>query len=224
MIESGADSVIADLVLGVHVVAGVVALSAGIGAIVTRKGGERHNVAGLAYVLAMVVVVVTAAPLAIWTANWFLLAITVFSGYLVFGGYRAIGRRRAGLTAPTAVDYTGHGSMVVVGGVMVGVGGWQTVSASPGLAPALAAFGGIGAGFAVATLLQFRRPPADRPPWIRWHVGFMGGAYIATVTAAITVNLTMVPPLVRWLGPTVVGVPLIGYALRSYTPRFAPAS
>ncbi len=33
----------------------------------------------------MAVVVVTAVPLAVWTANWFLLAIAVFSGYLVFG-------------------------------------------------------------------------------------------------------------------------------------------
>jgi len=48
----------------------------------------------------------------------------------------------------------------------------------------------------------------------------MGGAYIATVTATITVNLTMVPALVRWLGPTVIGTPLIFYAVSRYQKRF----
>ncbi len=95
---------------------------------------------------------------------------------------------------------------------------------SPGLAPALAVFGGIGAGFAVFTLLEFRSPPGERTPWINWHIGFMGGACIATVTATVTVNLTMIPPLVRWLGPTAVGVPLIVYATRTYGPRFAPTT
>ncbi|MEY7850356.1 hypothetical protein AB7C87_14290 [Natrarchaeobius sp. A-rgal3] len=224
MMASSAGVWLADPVLWVHVLAGVLALAAGLAAIVTRKGGRRHNVAGRAYALSMVVVVVTAVPLAVWTENWFLLAIAVFSGYLVFGGYRVIARRRTGLTALTPVDYSGHGSMVAVGGLMVAFGGWQMITGPPGLAPALAVFGAIGAGFAVLTLLEFRSPPAERTPWIDWHVGFMGGAYIATVTATITVNLTMVPPLVRWLGPTAVGVPLIVYATRTYGPRFTPAA
>ncbi|PSP46560.1 hypothetical protein BRC69_03275 [Halobacteriales archaeon QH_6_66_25] len=145
--------------LGVHVLAGLFALGAGFGAIVTTKGGRRHNAAGRLYVLSMAVVVTTAVPLAVWVENWFLLAIAAFSGYLVFGGYRVI--------------------------------------------------------------RQLRRPPAERPPWIGTHIAFMGGGYIATVTATVTVNLTMLPPLVRWLGPTAVGVPLIVYATRSYVPRFS---
>lgn len=52
----------------------------------------------------------------------------------------------------------------------------------------------------------------------------MGGGYIATVTAAVTVNLTMLPPLVRWLGPTAVGVPFIFYGIRKYQPVFGRRS
>lgn len=211
------------LVFAVHIAAGVVALGAGLGAILTRKGGRRHRLAGRGYALAMGVVVVTALPMAYWASNWFLLAIAVFSGYLVFGGYRARSRRAAS-TLPTAVDYTGHGTMVVVGTAMVAVGSWRAITGPVGLAPALAAFGGIGAGFAAFTLASTRRGPLARPPWIQSHIGFMGGAYIATVTAAVTVNLTTVPPLLRWLGPTALGVPLIGYAIRKYTPQFAPSA
>ncbi|RQG96773.1 hypothetical protein [Natrarchaeobius oligotrophus] len=221
--ELGTGSIVADSTMAVHVLAGIAALVAGLGAIATRKGGGRHNLFGRAYALAMAIVVVTAVPLAIRAGNWFLLAIAVFSGYLVFAGYRVVQRRRAGLTAPTALDLAGHGTMVAVGGGMIGAGVWQSVTGPVGLAPALATFGGIGAGFAAFALAQFRSSPAKRPPWIQKHVAFVGGAYIATVTAVITVNLSMVPPLIRWLGPTIVGTPLIVYAIRTYTPRFEPA-
>ncbi|ARS91688.1 hypothetical protein B1756_05080 [Natrarchaeobaculum aegyptiacum] len=211
------------LVFAVHIAAGVIALGAGLGAILTRKGGRRHRLVGRCYALTMGVVVVTALPMAYWASNWFLLAIAVFSGYLVFGGYRARSRRAAS-TRPTTIDYTGHGTMIVVGTAMVIAGGWQTVTGPIGLAPALAAFGGIGAAFAVFTLVSTRGGPLARPPWIQSHIAFMGGAYIATVTAAVTVNLTSIPPLLRWLGPTALGVPLIGYAIRRYTPQFAPGA
>ncbi len=201
--------------LGVHILAGVIALVAGAAAIITAKGQRRHNQAGRYYVYSMAVVVVTAVPLAAITANWFLLAIAVFSGYLVFGGYRVIRRQRARLTSPTVVDYGGHGAMLSVGGVMIAVGGWQTVNGTGELAPVLVVFGAIGAALAVREGRSLHRD--QRTPWMQRHIAFMGGAYIATVTATITVNLTMVPPLVRWLGPTAVGVPLIWLAIARYT-------
>ena len=40
-------------------------------------------------------------------------------------------------------------------------------------------------------------------------MGNMLGAYIATVSAFSVVNFTVLPPIVRWLWPTAVGVPLI---------------
>ncbi|WP_162991512.1 hypothetical protein [Halostella salina] len=223
VVDPSADATAFVAVLGVHVLAGVAALGGGAGAIVTRKGGRRHNAAGKLYVLSMAVVVATAVPLSVWTTDPFLLAIAVFSGYLVFGGYRVVARRRAGQTAPTAVDYAGHGTMALVGTGMVAWGGWRTVAGPAGLAPALVVFGGIGVGFAALSLRTLRAPPAARPPWVTMHIGYMGGGFIATVTAAVTVNLTFLPPLLRWLGPTAVGVPLIVYAVGAYEQRFGTA-
>ena len=218
VIESSAGTFIADATLTAHVVAGVVAMLAGLAAIVTRKGGRRHNKAGKVYVFSMVFVVVTAIPLSVWIESWFLLAVAVFSGYLVVAGYRVIKRRRAGLTEPTGTDYATHGTMLAAGGTMVVVGGWVTATGTPGLAPVLVVFGLIGSVLAVRELRQLRAPPSDRTPWFQRHIAFMGGGYIATVTAAVTVNLTMLPPLVRWLGPTAVGVPFILYGIRKYQP------
>jgi len=206
--------------LAAHVLAGLVALAAGFGAIVTRKGGPRHTAAGKVYALTMAVVVVTAVPLAVRIESPFLLAIAVFSGYLVFAGYRVVHRRRAGTTGARPVDWISHGMMIVAGFAMVGVGGWTAVTGEVGLAPVLVVFGLVGAGLAGKTLRDYSRPDCDPGPWFENHIVFMGGGYIATVTATVTVNLTMLPALVRWLGPTAVGVPLIVHAIRRYEPRF----
>lgn len=202
--------------LAVHVLAGVAALLAGLAAMVTLKGGPRHNRAGRLYVASMVAVVVTSVPLAVRIRSWFLLAIAVFSGYLVAAGYRVVRRRRAGLTDPTGSDDVLHGAMVVAATAMVVAGATGAVM----LGPVLVVFGLIGGGLALQELRALRRPAAERSPWFSRHIAFMGGGYIATVTATVTVNLTMVPALARWLGPTVIGIPLIFYAVRRYRPRF----
>lgn len=217
---AGVETAAGDPLLTIHVFAGILALLAGLGAIVTRKGGSRHNGAGRAYVLTMGVVVVTAAPLSIRIGSLFLLAIAAFSGYLVFAGYLGVRRRRAGRTAAAGSDYAVHGTMIVVGAAMVGFGGWGTITGRAELAPVLVVFGLIGAGLAVRELDRLRGGTSGRSVWFERHVAFMGGGYIATVTAAVTVNLSMIPPLARWLGPTAIGVPLIFYAISRYRPVF----
>lgn len=213
-------SLLTTATLIVHVLAGVLALLAGFGAIVTSKGGSRHNSAGKLYVATMVVVVTTAVPLALWIGSWFLLAVAIFSGYLVLAGYRIVTRRRRKLPEPGIADYTLHGTMGVTSLAMITSGGWQLLVGLDGLAPVLVVFGTIGGLLALRESTQFRRSATERMPWFERHLVFMGGGYIATVTAAITVNLSMIPPLVRWIGPTAIGVPLLVYALRVYRPRF----
>lgn len=209
--------------LAVHVLTGAVALLAGLAAIATRKGGPRHNRAGKLYGLSMAGVVLTAVPLSVGTSNWFLFAISVFSGYLVAAGYRIVVRRRARLTAPTRVDDALHGSMLLTSVGMIAGGAYGSVTGAMALGEVLLVFGAIGGGLAARELRQLRRPRDDRTPWFSRHIAFMGGAYISTVTATITVNLTGLPAPARWLGPTVVGVPLIFYAIDRYRPRFGRA-
>jgi len=220
LVGTGEGAVIGESTLLIHILAGAIALLAGLAAIMTAKGGQRHNQAGKLYAVAMAVVVVTAVPLSIWAANWFLFAIAVFTGYLIASGYRVIVRRRAGLIDSTAMDYRLHGTMLLAAGGMIVGGGYGAVTGLIALGEVLVVFGGIGGILAIRELAQFRRARSERTPWFERHIAFMGGAYIATVTATVTVNLTMVPPLARWLGPTVVGGPLITYAVVSYRRRF----
>lgn len=209
--------------LWVHVAGGVVALVAGLVAIATTKGGPRHVRAGRAYVLSMAVVVTTALPLAVADANYFLFAVAVFSGYLVLMGYRVLARKRPTPGEAAAVDWAAHFLMVVFGVGMVGLGSYDLLTGD-GLGSALVLFGSIGLALAVGEIRTIYRPSSDPRAWFFRHVAFVGGAYIATVTAAVTVNLTMLPPVVRWIGPTLVGTPLVFGTIVRYRRRFETGS
>jgi hypothetical protein len=52
--------------------------------------------------------------------------------------------------------------------------------------------------------------------WLLIHIGRMVGAYIASITAFLVVNNTILPGVVVWLAPTVVLTPLIFYWLNKY--------
>jgi uncharacterized membrane protein len=205
--------------LGVHVVAGVVALLSGLVAIGTRKGGLWHRRAGRVYAATMGVVVVTALPLAAVDADYFLFSIAVFSGYLVFAGYRVLSRKRPEPGEAASVDWAGHLTMVGFGLGMVGLGGYDLLGGDS-LGVALMTFGGIGLALAGREIRSVYRPSPEPREWFFKHIVFMGGGYIATVTAAVTVNLTMLPPLLRWVGPTLVGTPAILLTTIKYRRRF----
>ena len=69
---------------------------------------------------------------------------------------------------------------------------------------------------------------AKRRPrgWLRWHIGGMGGSYIALTTALLVVNLGRSMAL-AWFLPTVVGSPIITWVIyqvdRGRRPKRRPA-
>jgi hypothetical protein len=166
----------------------------------------------------MAVVVATVPPLLAFDPSdfgrQFLLLVAAFSGYLVFTGYRVLSRKRpavggdrvdwlaAGLAVAASLGLVGWGLLLAVEGASIGV--------------VMAVFGGIGLGFGVSDLREFR-DVGRRGPWITDHLSRMIGGYIATVTAVSAVNLSeAVPTVVAWLWPTAIGVPLIIYWQATY--------
>lgn len=209
--------------LWIHVASGVLALAAGAGALLTVKGGFRHRRFGRVYVAAMTVVAATALalyPLGPSADRLLLALVAVFSYYFVFSGYRALGRAAPGAPAEPP-DWAGVGVLGLASVGLLAVGALAAARGG-GFAPVLLAFGGIGTAFAAVDLRAFRHPAAVDRHWALAHLTRMGAGYIATVTAFVTVNLTAVPPLVRWLGPTAIGTLGITLAVRRYRPRFAP--
>jgi uncharacterized membrane protein len=216
-------SVVEEVTLGVHILTGFLALLAGLVAFATKKGGLRHRQAGKVFVGSMAVVSVTALALYPLEPNFwrlFLALVALFSFYFAFSGYRVLSRKRPAAD-PELVDWVGVGVMGVAGVGILAMGAAMALDGR-GFAPVLLVFGGIGSVFAVSDARTFRLE-SDPGAWVGAHVTRMGAAYIAAVSAFSAVNFMSLPAVVRWLWPTILGVPLLVYFGRQYEEKFAPS-
>lgn len=196
--------------LWVHIVAGVVAVLAGAGALVTEKGRLRHRQAGKVFLVSMGVVGGTVVVLLALNPTSFrviLTLIAVFSGYLAFSGYRVLSRKRPSAT-PHLLDWLAVVSVVLA---CLGLGVWGLVWAVTGnsFGLVLLVFGVIGVAFGTMDIRTFQGDESDE--WIVSHLQRMIAAFIATISAVSAVTLTPVLGILAWLWPTILGTPLIYY-------------
>ena len=201
-----------DVLLGVHVVSGSVALVSGPVPMLARKGRRLHRRSGDVYAAAMLATAASAFALAAVTGNELLLMIAVFTTFLLFNGVRAILFRR-GRRAPSWVD---DAVCVLTAGFSVWLL-WQ--SAGSGDVTRVA----FGLGGCVLTARQWRLLRNPRTDWLVAHLSGMGAAYIATVSAFLVVNLQFVPQYIPFIGPTLIGTPLIAWAASRHGRPARPA-
>jgi hypothetical protein len=203
--------------LGIHVVAGFLAFFAAPVALFTLKGGAVHRRFGKYYLCLMSVVSATAIVIALYRPIAFLALVAVFSFYFAFKGYRVLQRKHS---PATAVDWIGAVLMVGSGAGLITLGAVQPAG-FPMPSPAVSlAFGVVAVLFGGFDIVQFLRPPADKNAWWYSHMSGMLGSYIAAVSAFSAVNMKFLPPTVRWLWPTLVGVPVIFLWIGYYQRKF----
>lgn len=198
-----------------HVAAGTLALLAGIAALVTDKGGQRHRQAGKAFLVSMGVVVGTVFLLLAFDPSSIRIVLTlvgVFSGYLAFSGYRVLSRKRRPAAAHR-VDWAAAGS-VVLACIGLAVWGLTWILSGDSFGTVMLVFGGIGVAFGTLEMRVFRGDGTGE--WIVSHLQRMIAAFIATVSAVSAVNLTPVLGIAAWLWPTVLGTPVIYYLSKEY--------
>ena len=213
---------IAGALRALHITAGSMALFVAPGAMLARKGGVWHRRWGKVYFWAMAAVAATAVALSVIRPSPFLAMIGVFSFYLAFSGYRVLYRKRPerGQRA-TMLDWTGAALVLAASAGLVAWALWSRASGGSDLWIVALVFGVVGLGLAARDVHDFRRPPAERNAWWYRHMGNMLGAYIATLSAFSVVNFTFLPPVARWLWPTVLGTPVIAVWIRYYRRKFA---
>ncbi len=193
------------IILVIHIVAGSIALLSAVVPVVTKKGGNIHKKAGRAYALAMAVVFVTALPLAIISSDIFLLIIAVFSGYLVFAGWRFAASHGA---RPNQSDYAAV-SLMALTGVGMWVYGALLASSGDTMWVVLALFGTVAIGLSIADARFHRQWTPAGSGRIQRHLTNMIAGTIATVTAVLVTNLETNPAWIAWVLPTIVITPLI---------------
>ena len=198
-----------NLLVFIHVVAGVAAIIGMIGALSTRKGANWHKNFGSMYVYSMAIALLFALLIAIFTQNLFLLCIGIFSGYLIYTGWR-LARIKSGVQSRT--DKIVIKLMLLVGVTMFAHGGYMAANKNS-LGITLMVLGVIGLLSAWADLNRNGTWPTGQER-IRAHLTRMGGGCIATTTAVFVINVQTSPAFIAWLLPTFFGTLLLTYWLR----------
>jgi uncharacterized membrane protein len=195
-----------------HIICGFASLLTGTLIAVLKKGDKRHRMLGRVFFFGMIGVSISAVIISIAKNNQFLLLIGIFSFYLNFGGYRAIKEKTL---KPAIADW-------LVLALGAGNGFFMIYSMNT----VLMVFGGLTFFIAIS---QFRinlkashGQELGGKEWLKRHIGMMTGAFIATVTAFVVVNIrlgedSLIPAWLPWLAPSMILGPMIGIWTRKYT-------
>ncbi len=197
----------AAVLLLLHIVAGAAALVTAAIALMVVKGGVHHVRAGRVYAASMALVCASALPLAVLGADVLLLMVAVFSFYLVFAGWRFA--RNAG-ARPGAMDWAAVTVMGLTGLGMWGYGAALFQRGDPQWVT-MTVFGCIAVALSAVDLRYHRASGRSGSQRIARHLTNMLAGTIATVTAALVVNVHTRPAWLAWILPTVLIAPLIAW-------------
>lgn len=204
-------------VLIIHILFGAVALFVAPAAMLTHKGGLWHRRWGKIFFWSITGVALTAVVLSLIRSGLFFLLVAVFSFYLAFTGYRIL-YRKTPHHLPGKMDWAAAIAMLLGSLALIVYGVYLMMTSSFGMVAIV--FGVIGFLFGISDVRDFLHPPSEKMAWWYSHMTRMLAAYIATVTAFSVVNFKFLPPVPRWLWPTVVGTVGIVIWTRYYRRRF----
>ncbi len=199
------EEIIKSLSLG-HAGFGAISLLAGLIGLIARKGGFTHRISGRIYFYSMAITIFVAIFVALMPNHKspFLIAVGIFSAYMLIVGFRAIrfSRKKKVLFIDKVVSYL----MVAVGLTMI----LYPVIVLKKIHIVLAVFGAIGIMLAIGDLRSYANEQKLYANWKSMHLSRMIGSYIAATTAFVVVN-NVGPWYVNWFAPGVAGTILIFY-------------
>lgn len=191
--------------LALHIVAGSLALVSAGAALAVKKGGRSHKWAGSTFFYSMTVIFLTAVIMALLTSNIFLFLVALFSFYLAFSGWR-FAKNRSG--EPQWLDWLAV-IVMVSSGLLMGLLAFKDYPQFASTSVTLSVFGCIAIALGLADTKSHRDRAATGKVRIAKHLTNMLGGTIAVVTAVLVVNVSMTPPWLGWILPTILMLPVI---------------
>jgi len=191
------------ILLSVHILAGIFALLCSALAVCSEKGKRIHVLSGRTYFWSMVVIFLTAIPMSIITSNIFLFLIAIFSFYQAFAGMR-FARNRKGIA--TILDWASVGLMILSGlGMLILAAIYFTNDNSQYIV--LLIFGFLAVFLGYGDYKSHKNKTATGKQRIAKHLTNMMGGTIAVITAVLVVNVDIEPVWIWWVLPTALIVP-----------------
>jgi uncharacterized membrane protein len=200
-----------------HIVTGGLALLTGVVNLVRKKGDRTHRTVGKVFVISMLASCFSAIFLSLHKGNMFLFIIGFFTIYLIGTGMRYLTtiRRRVKAKRVSASDWSltfllGLFSLALyylsvtflIRGQLFGV---VTLS-----------FAGLSSFMVYQDFIVLTGKSSAQNFGLLMHIQRMSGAFIASLTAFIVVNVTFLPGIVTWTLPSALVVPFIVVWVRKY--------
>lgn len=208
-----------------HALAGFLTLFLGTLNLLNKKGAKLHKRIGIAYMLCMGWIFVSAIfIIAFVRFNFFLLVIAVFSFYLCFSGYRVLKRKKPGKVKPA--DWIAATLTLLFGIYLLGMAVYLLVKGNMLMGILSILFGFGTANTAWSDIKIFRKQEFNEKKWWWYHhMQAMCASMIAAVTAFLVQNAGKFFPdfeqqWIFWLLPTVIATPLLVVWIRKYRTKF----
>jgi uncharacterized membrane protein len=195
----------------IHVSAGIGALVSGALAILLRKNTPKHKPVGRFYFWCMTVIFITGIFLSLAKQLVFFFFIAIFTYYATLIAYRALRLKNLHTTQkPLLVDWL---IQAVAGGIflcMVIIACFNLKNASNEEAIIALFFSSLGLLGVYGNVKRFIKGPKETNYWLKTHIGNMLGSYIGAITAFLVNQSEHIPvnPIILWLGPTIILVPI----------------
>lgn len=198
----------------------------------TKKGSPIHKASGKIYLLAMVGIILSAAPMAIYilmigkpVIGAFLLYLLIITATSVWNSWRAI-RDKRDWKRYTGPIYKVLMVLNLLGGLAIaGIG----LFLAQQMQIVITSFSLIGLITAYQMYKFQRAAPTDPRWWMREHLTAMVGNGVATHIAFLQIGLPKILPMIAgpvmvniaWMGPLLIAVVAGTYLSRKYAPKRA---
>jgi uncharacterized membrane protein len=194
------------ILLYIHIILGIIGLIAGILIILLKKGDKRHQQIGKIFSYALGISMLGSFPISIYKENTFLFCIGIWTLYMIITGNRSL--KITNTKMVSKIDWLITILMLLFGFLLL-ENGLSSLHTGLGLPIVSAVFAWISFVFVWTDIRFFNGKMKAINAHKLIHIQRMMGAFIASVTAFIVVNNTILPGLVAWLLPTLVFTPLI---------------
>jgi len=197
--------------------AGALALLFGAMAIILKQQTPKHKKVGKIYFWCMTVIFITGVFLSVIKGLLFLFFIAVFTYYATIIAYRALKLKELHSgQKPTNFDWIiEYTALLVFVGLLV-FAGWYYFKTKSSESVIPLAFGLMGMWGVLKNIKQLKQKPTETFYWLKKHIGNMLGSYIGAITAFMVNQGEHIPvnPIILWLGPTIIIVPMIVVELK----------
>lgn len=193
-------------ILWIHIISGSAGLLIGTFVAIRKKTDKLHKKTGFAFYISMMICSLVSIVLAIMHPNSFLFGVAIFTIYQLQAGKRYI-KLRSKMDIRQSDIMT---SILILFYAIFFLGNFvYTLIFNHSLEIVKLVFGMIGLLFFILDFRFYHQDIFSIQQAYRSHIARITGAYIASLTAFLVVNVSYSPSWVIWLLPTAIMVPVI---------------